>query len=200
MIRWELWPVGLLFSGRSRMPSVSGLLEERELAARRRVEEADRVQAALVVAEQDWSEWVIARSRVGEVLALGGAGDAAPDSTGGLRETGPQTEAAKPKSVVPVWRSTRAAVRSPVSAAVTIMPSSRPSVSTTACRLRPLISLPPSNPRLSAPTTASAFTDWESITPAVGSGSRPAFSRTFPRSRSWNSTIRLCSRQRRKKA
>lgn len=109
MIRWKLWLVGLLFSGRSRMPSVSGLLEDRELAARRRVEElreeADRVQAELVVAEQDWSEWVIARSRVGEVLALGGAGDAAPDSTGGLRETGPQTEPAKPKSVVPVWRA-----------------------------------------------------------------------------------------------
>ncbi|MFE9782172.1 hypothetical protein ACFYPA_28950 [Streptomyces sp. NPDC005775] len=106
MIQRELWPVGLLFSGRSRMPSVSGLLEERELAARRRVEklreEADRVQA---VAEQDWSEWTIARSRVGEVLAPGGAGDAAPDSTGGLRETGPQTEPAKPKSVVPAWRA-----------------------------------------------------------------------------------------------
>lgn len=60
VIRWELWPVGLLYSGRSRMPSVSGLLEERELAARRRVEElreaADRVQAELVVAEQDWNE------------------------------------------------------------------------------------------------------------------------------------------------
>lgn len=91
------------------MPSVSGLLEERELAARRRVEElreeADRVQAELVVAEQDWNEWVIARSRVGEVLALGGAGDAAQDSTEGLRETGPQAEPAKPKSVVPMWRA-----------------------------------------------------------------------------------------------
>ncbi|MFD3762736.1 hypothetical protein [Streptomyces sp. NPDC058622] len=91
------------------MPSVSGLLEERELAARRRVEglreEADRVQAELVVAEQDWKEWVIARSRVGEVLALGGAGNAAPDSTEGLRETDPQPEPAKPKSVVPVWRA-----------------------------------------------------------------------------------------------
>ncbi|MGP3690893.1 hypothetical protein ACTVZO_40510 [Streptomyces sp. IBSNAI002] len=55
------------------MPSVSGLLEQRELAARRRVEElreeADRVQAELVVAEQDWKEWLIARSRVDEVLA-----------------------------------------------------------------------------------------------------------------------------------
>jgi hypothetical protein len=57
---------------------------------------------------------------------------------------------------------------------VTITASSRPSVSTTACRLRPLTSLPPSKPRLSASTTASALTDWESITPALGSGSRPA--------------------------
>ncbi|MFK4210433.1 hypothetical protein [Streptomyces sp. NPDC030920] len=91
------------------MPSVSGLLEERELAARRRVEElreeADRVQAELVVAEQGWSEWGIARSRVGKVLALGSAGDAAPGSTGGLRETGPQAEPAKPGAVVPVWRA-----------------------------------------------------------------------------------------------
>ncbi|MFD3875652.1 hypothetical protein [Streptomyces sp. NPDC058623] len=90
------------------MPSVSGLLEQRELAARRRVEElraeADRVQAELVVAEQDWNEWVIARSRVGEVLGPGGSGDAAPDSTVGLRETGPQSGPAKPRSVVPVWR------------------------------------------------------------------------------------------------
>jgi hypothetical protein len=55
------------------MPSVVGLLEQRELGARRRVdelrEEADRVQAELAVAEREWSEWVIARSRVGEVLA-----------------------------------------------------------------------------------------------------------------------------------
>ncbi|MET8750290.1 hypothetical protein ABZW32_09395 [Streptomyces sp. NPDC004667] len=90
------------------MPSVSGLLEERELAARRRVEglreEADRVHAELVVVEQDWKEWVIARSRVGEVLGPGGAGDAAPDSAVGLRETGPQSGPVEPKSVEPVWR------------------------------------------------------------------------------------------------
>ncbi|MCX4641614.1 hypothetical protein OG456_03865 [Streptomyces sp. NBC_01446] len=50
-----------------------GLLEQRELLARRRVdelrEEADRIQAELAVAERDWKEWAIARSRVGEVLA-----------------------------------------------------------------------------------------------------------------------------------
>ncbi|MEV6735253.1 hypothetical protein [Streptomyces sp. NPDC051364] len=94
------------------MPSVFGLLEQRELAARRRVEElreeADRVQAELVVAEQDWKEWLIARSRVDEVLALGGDGAAAPNATAAVRDTDPQpetpTEAAKPKSVVPMWR------------------------------------------------------------------------------------------------
>ncbi|MFD9411264.1 hypothetical protein ACFWBN_30165 [Streptomyces sp. NPDC059989] len=95
------------------MPSVSGLLEQRELTARRRVEElreeADRVQAELVVAEEDWKEWVIARSRVGEVLALGGDEVAVPDATEGVRDTNPQPEspmaAAKPKSVVPMWRA-----------------------------------------------------------------------------------------------
>ena len=55
------------------MPSVMRLLEQRELAARRRVEElreeADRIQAEPAVAERDWQEWAIARSRVGEVLA-----------------------------------------------------------------------------------------------------------------------------------
>lgn len=51
-------------------------------------------------------------------------------------------------------------------------------MSTTTWRLRPLISLPPSKPGLSDPTTASALTDWESITPALGFGSRPPFSRT----------------------
>ncbi|MEV6735269.1 hypothetical protein [Streptomyces sp. NPDC051364] len=94
------------------MPSVSGLLEQRELTARRRVEElreeADRVQAELVVAEQDWKEWVIARLRVGEVLAPGGGGGAVPDATEAVRDTDPQSEsakeAAKPKSVVPMWR------------------------------------------------------------------------------------------------
>ena len=49
------------------MPSVVGLLEQRELVARRRVdelrEEADRIQAELALAERDWKEWTIARSR-----------------------------------------------------------------------------------------------------------------------------------------
>lgn len=94
------------------MPSVVGLLEQRELTSRRRVdelrEEADRIAAELVVAEQEWKEWAIARSRVGEVLAP--AGDVAgPDASQDVQEPDPQPEPprapAKPKSVVPVWRA-----------------------------------------------------------------------------------------------
>ena len=98
------------------MPSVVGLLEQREVTARRRVdelrEEADRIAAELVVAEQDWQEWVIARSRVGEVLDLAGDGVAAPDTSQDVLDPDPQpvrveppTTAAKPKSMVPVWRA-----------------------------------------------------------------------------------------------
>ncbi|WP_374106046.1 hypothetical protein [Kitasatospora sp. RG8] len=50
-----------------------GLLEERELAARQRVEslreEADRILAELADAETDWERWVIARERVDQVLS-----------------------------------------------------------------------------------------------------------------------------------
>ncbi len=71
-IWWEAWPVGLSFAGEAGMPSVVGLLEEHELAARRRVdglrEEADRIQAESA-AEQQWQEWVVARRRVDAVLA-----------------------------------------------------------------------------------------------------------------------------------
>ncbi|MFF0228646.1 hypothetical protein [Streptomyces sp. NPDC004629] len=96
------------------MPSVVGLLEQRELAARRRVdelrEEADRVQAELAVAERDWKEWAIARSRVGEVL---GPVDETEDhvraertmpAEGQAEEASSVSMAAKPKSPVPVWR------------------------------------------------------------------------------------------------
>lgn len=97
------------------MPSVVGLLEERELAARRRVdelrEEADRIQAELVLAERDWNEWAIARSRVGEVLAPAdetGHGHDQADRTApaayGQAQTALSTPgAAKRKSQVPVW-------------------------------------------------------------------------------------------------
>lgn len=97
------------------MPSVVGLLEQRECAARRRVdelrEEADRIQAELAVAERDWNEWVVACSRVGEVLAPGDGGVGGPDLAVDLPDLGEQpvtagaSESAKPKSVVPVWRA-----------------------------------------------------------------------------------------------
>ncbi|MGW0885999.1 hypothetical protein [Streptomyces sp. NPDC002671] len=98
------------------MPSVVGLLEQRELAARRRVdelrEEADRIQAELAVAERDWKEWAIARSRVGEVLAPADetehdhdqADRTAPAADGQAEEASSTPEAAKTKSQVPVWR------------------------------------------------------------------------------------------------
>jgi hypothetical protein len=100
----------------SRMPSVVGLLEQRELGARRRVdelrEEADRIQAELAVAEREWKEWAIARSRVGEVLAPADesgqdqvpVGQAAPPAKGQPGKTPQAPEAAKPKSQVPMWR------------------------------------------------------------------------------------------------
>ena len=99
---WGLW-----------MPSVVGLLEQRELGARRRVdelrEEADRIQAELAVAEREWKEWAIARSRVGEVLAPadepGQEHAGSVQAAGGQPKMAPQVpDAAKPKSQVPVWR------------------------------------------------------------------------------------------------
>ncbi|OKI25109.1 hypothetical protein [Streptomyces sp. CB03911] len=96
------------------MPSVVGLLEQRELTARRRMdelrEEADRIQAELAVVEREWNEWVIARSRVGEVLAPAEDG-AGPEIGGDLPDGGEPpvpprpSVAAKPKSVVPLWRA-----------------------------------------------------------------------------------------------
>jgi hypothetical protein len=97
------------------MPSVVGLLEQRELAARRRVdelrEEADRIHAELAMAEREWNEWVITRSRVGEVLAPTSDNAAGPDASADLRDPDEQperpepAESAKPKSVVPMWRA-----------------------------------------------------------------------------------------------
>jgi hypothetical protein len=93
------------------MPSVVGLLEQHELAARRRVdglrEEADRVQAELAAAEQEWQEWAIACRRVGAVLAPDDGNIAGQEAAPGPRDadarsaTGP---VAKPKSQVPMWR------------------------------------------------------------------------------------------------
>jgi hypothetical protein len=82
------------------MPSVVGLLEEHELAARRRVdglrEEADRIHAELAEAEQEWQEWSVARRRVGAVLAPGGDDD--------VETSRSPRDAVKPGSQVPVWR------------------------------------------------------------------------------------------------
>jgi hypothetical protein len=93
------------------MPSVVGLLEQQELVARRRVdglrEEADRIQAELVAAEQEWQEWVIARRRVDAVLAPGGDSAAGTEAVPDPQDTDAQSatrDAAKQKSQVPVWR------------------------------------------------------------------------------------------------
>jgi hypothetical protein len=93
------------------MPSVVGLLEQHELAARRRVdglrEEADRIQAELAAAEQEWQEWVIARRRVGTVLAPDGGSVADEDAAPGPRDADARSasgRSAKAKSQVPVWR------------------------------------------------------------------------------------------------
>ncbi|MFJ9446801.1 hypothetical protein ACIRRH_33820 [Kitasatospora sp. NPDC101235] len=104
------------------MPSVAGLLEERELAARERVEalreKADRVLAELAEAETDWQEWLIARQRVDEVLSAprsveAGGVDLVPVERpcGSELEPGPevpaqvhQPRAARAGSIVPVWR------------------------------------------------------------------------------------------------
>jgi hypothetical protein len=93
------------------MPSVVGLLEQHELAARRRVdglrEEADRIQAELAAAEQEWQEWAIARRRVDTVLAPDGGNTAGTEATEEPRDADAPPEprdAAKPKSQVAVWR------------------------------------------------------------------------------------------------
>lgn len=93
------------------MPSVVGLLEQHELFARRRVdglrEEADRIQAELAAAEEEWQEWAIARRRVDTVLAPDSAADAGPRAAAGPREADKQPasrDAANPRSQVPVWR------------------------------------------------------------------------------------------------
>jgi len=88
------------------MPSVVGLLEQRELGARRRVdelrEEADRVQAGLAVAEREWKEGVIARSRVGEVLGpvdeTADHARTAPTRPAQGQEASSASTAAKPKA------------------------------------------------------------------------------------------------------
>ncbi|MEJ8632334.1 hypothetical protein [Streptomyces sp. MS2.AVA.5] len=95
------------------MASVVGLLEERELAARERVEvlraEADRVLARLAEAETGWQEWVIARQRVGEVLSATptalrepALGETPDDVQEQEQEPGPAVAASAGGRVVPV--------------------------------------------------------------------------------------------------
>jgi hypothetical protein len=90
------------------MPSVVGLLEQHELAARRRVEglreEADRVQAELAAAEEEWQEWAIARRRVGTVLAPDGGSTAVEEVASGPDVVVDTRQAARVRSQVPVWR------------------------------------------------------------------------------------------------
>ncbi|QLH19465.1 hypothetical protein [Streptomyces sp. Rer75] len=82
------------------MPSVMGLLEERERAARERVEV---LQAELQEAEAVWQRFVIARETVGEVLAEPRGGADAPSAAVAGGES-VQVTAAVPGSVVPHWR------------------------------------------------------------------------------------------------
>jgi hypothetical protein len=82
------------------MPSVVGLLEQHEVAARRRVdglrEEAEQIHAELAEAEQEWQEWSVARRQVDAVLAPGANDDAEASRS--------SRDAVKPRSQVPVWR------------------------------------------------------------------------------------------------
>ena len=89
-----------LFGGGAGMPSVMGLLEERERAARQRVES---LQAELREAEAVVERFVIARETVGEVLAEPRGGeDVLPVVVAGERPG--RVTAAVPGSVVPHWQ------------------------------------------------------------------------------------------------
>jgi hypothetical protein len=82
------------------MPSVMGLLEERERAARQRVEV---LQAELQEAQAAWERFVIARQTVAEVLAEPRADEEAR-SAGVAGERPARVAGAVPGSVGPVWR------------------------------------------------------------------------------------------------
>ncbi|KUN75539.1 hypothetical protein AQJ64_42010 [Streptomyces griseoruber] len=83
------------------MPSVMGLLEERERAARQRVE---ALQTELREAEAVWERFVIARETVGEVLAEPRGGEEVPPVVmAGGRPV--KVTAAVPGSVVPHWQA-----------------------------------------------------------------------------------------------
>jgi hypothetical protein len=63
-----------------------------------------------------------------------------------------------------------------------------------------LIFFPASYPREAAPTVSAAFTDWESIDPAVGSSVRPQATRSRPRRQSTSACGRPRALQRSKNA
>ncbi|MEV2247594.1 hypothetical protein [Streptomyces sp. NPDC049970] len=92
------------------MPSVVGLLEERERGARQRVEvlreEADRVLAELRDAELFWERFVTAREVLVEVLAGPGGGADVEETAVPVAENAAPTPTPKggrvPGSVVPV--------------------------------------------------------------------------------------------------
>ncbi|MEV6212247.1 hypothetical protein [Kitasatospora sp. NPDC051914] len=85
------------------MPSVMGLLEERERAARQRVE---ALQAKLREAEAVWERFVIARETVALVLAGPCGGEEVPPV---VVPGKPRVAAAAPGSMVPHWREGLAA-------------------------------------------------------------------------------------------
>ncbi|MFD3809285.1 hypothetical protein ACFWTC_38480 [Streptomyces sp. NPDC058619] len=82
------------------MRSVMGLLEERERAARQRVEV---LQAELQEAEAAWERFVIARQTVAEVLAEPPVGEEA-SLAGVAGERPARVAGAVPGSAVPAWR------------------------------------------------------------------------------------------------
>lgn len=105
------------------MVSVVGLVEDRELLARVRVEglreEAERVLAELAQAETDWQEWLIARQRVDEVLSAPQRSEASVVGSVSVEDScvpepevavkvpsveAPAPGAARAGSIVPVWR------------------------------------------------------------------------------------------------
>jgi hypothetical protein len=84
------------------MPSPMGLLEDRELSARQRLEEcreeAERAAAALAEAERACERAVIAKEEIAAALAEARAEDDPPPD-GGVRTAG-----AAPGTIVPEWR------------------------------------------------------------------------------------------------
>lgn len=101
------------------MPSLVGLLEDRELAARQRVEslleEMDRLMAVLRKEEAAWQRLVVTRETVSEVLSaspvpsgLGAVEVAAGGTVSVVPDPGqvsvPEGTAGRPRSVVPVRR------------------------------------------------------------------------------------------------